>query len=141
MEKIKSKTKMADAISIMKESKGHIDRLQPCVEAVDWMEQYKGLSFIEVIYRFLQDPKADESWAAWGLRRFGKQMSPEVKEGFIAKVHDPMMAFELYTRLEWLTDEEDKLLEAKFKGKVPTAEAELANGIVKRRKKNALTNH
>ena len=49
-------------------------------------------------------------------------------------ITDPMMAFQLYLRAGWLKDEEDKLLEAKFKGKLPTAEAELANGIVKRMK-------
>ena len=126
---IDSNTKMSDAIAIMR-----ADRLQPCIEAVDRMKQYKNLSFIEGIDRFLEDDEAKQGWAVWGLRRFGKQMSLKVREGFIAKVYDPMRAFSLYLKLDWLTDEEDKLLEAKFKGKLPRAEKELAQGIVKRKK-------
>jgi hypothetical protein len=47
---------------------------------------------------------------------------------------EPMLAFRLYLDLPWLTTGQDKILESVFKGKLPTAESELANGIVKRTK-------
>jgi len=72
--------------------------------------------------------------APWTLLKLGRDAPPELRDILITKVKDPMVAFSLYLRLEWLTDEEDKLLEEKFKGKLPTAEAELKKGIVTRAK-------
>lgn len=114
-----------------------IDRLKKqsaCVEAVDWMEQGTDLSWDETLDRFLKETGGDQSWAIWYMAKFGKVTVLKIRKKFIAKISDPMMAFQLYLKAKWLTDKEDKLLEAKFKGKLPTAEAELAQGIVKRNK-------
>jgi len=75
-----------------------------------------------------------EKDAPWTLLKLGRDAPPELRDILIEKVRDPMIAFTLYLRLEWLTDEEDKLLEEKFKGKLPTAEKELADHIVTRAK-------
>jgi len=128
LEEINSNTKVSDAIAFMQEHRN------PCIEAVDWMKQYKDLSFIEGLEYFLEDAKAHQGWGVWALRLFGKQIGLRVREKLITKIHDSMMAFMLYIKAAWLTDEEDKLLEAKFKGKLPRAEKELAQGIVKRKK-------
>ena len=40
----------------------------------------------------------------------------------------------LYLNVAWLTDEEDVLLEAKFKGKKPSLEKDLEDGVIKRAK-------
>lgn len=106
-----------------------LERLKFCAEAKIHYEQYAGRTVGEMAAGI-----QDQSWAAWYLSVFGKENDVELREKIFAHIKDPMMAFSLYLRLDWLTDEEDKLLEAKFKGKLPTAEAELAQGIVKRAK-------
>lgn len=70
----------------------------------------------------------------WDIINFGEETSPELRKVMLAAITDTMMAFHLYHSLPFLTDEEDKLLEEKFKGKLPTAENELATGVVKRAK-------
>jgi hypothetical protein len=70
----------------------------------------------------------------WDLVHFGEETSPELRKVMLATIKDPMMAFRVYLDYSWLIDEEDKLLEEKFKGKLPTAENELATGVVKRAK-------
>jgi len=74
----------------------------------------------------------EQSWAVWYLMVLGEKSNTVIRKRMIEHIHDPMMAFQSYLQLHWLTDEEDKLLEAKFKDRLPTAEAELANGIVKK---------
>jgi len=117
-------TKTSDVLDQLKEQ-------SPCAEAIDWMEQYKDLSWDECIDSHKID---DQSWAMWLLVKVGKVSNLELRKKLIDRIRDPMMAFSLYLRTDWLTDEEDRLLEAKFKGKLPRAEAELSQGIVKRKK-------
>jgi len=76
----------------------------------------------------------NQGWAVWDLTVRGADVDPAIRKVLISKIKDPMMAFQVYLSLAWLTDEEDKLLEEKFKGKLPTAEAELEKGIVTRAK-------
>jgi len=104
-------------------------RLNICGEAKDFYEQYAGKTIKDMV-----DETPDQSWATWYLVVLGRENDVKLRKAMIAHIKDPMMAFSLYLRLAWLTDEEDKLLEVKFRGKLPTAEAELANGIVKREK-------
>jgi hypothetical protein len=110
-----------------------IQGLSACPEAVIWHQKYAGKTLGELVDN-ISDPKFDQSWAAWALQRIGRVSDTTITKKYIDKITDPMMAFSLYLELSWLSDEEDKLLEAKFKGKLPTAEAELAQGIVKRKK-------
>lgn len=128
---IKPDTKTSDVIDRIKES----IRLQGgCMDGPTWMEQYRDLPFSKCMDHFIEDPEVDQSWATWYMVRLGQETNLDIRKKFIEKISDLMMAFTLYLRADWLTDEEDKLLEAKFKGKLPTAEAELVKGVVKRKK-------
>ena len=75
-----------------------------------------------------------ERTAVWDLKVLGEQTEPAVRKVLIDKIETPMIAFSLYIGFDFWTDEEDALLVAKFKGKLPTAEKELADGIITRAK-------
>ena len=75
-----------------------------------------------------------EGWVIGVLEAYGTEMSLEVREILLNRVEHPMSAFMLYIKMADLTDEEDALLESKFKGLMPRAEQELADGIVNRKK-------
>jgi len=110
-------------------------RLKACGEAMNRLhkdypaQQLSTATLLDICNTF-----PDQSWTIWVLKVFGQDMSTDLRQVLISKVTDSMMAFRLYLDFPWLTDEEDILLEAKFKGKLPTAEKELADGIVKRSK-------
>jgi len=57
----------------------------------------------------------------------------------INKITDAMCAFHAYLMIADLTDAEDTLLETKFVGLLPTAEKELDDGVVVRKKLTAIT--
>jgi hypothetical protein len=82
----------------------------------------------------LTDPDFNPQWELWYLHYFGEQTEVNCRMKGLRLIKDPVMAFRIYRTYPWLSDEEDKLLEEKFKGKLPTAENELATGIVKRAK-------
>jgi hypothetical protein len=105
-----------------------------CPKAVDWVKKHADLTWGEAADIMVQDTNFEQVWAAWVLAKIGEIADATIIKAHIDKITDPMMAFSLYLELSWLSDEEDKLLEAKFKGKLPTAESELAQGIVKRAK-------
>jgi len=107
----------------------NIRRLKICDEAQMYCDQYTGRKLGELV-----DENPEKSWSAGWLTVLGKRSNIQIRETMISHIKDPMMAFMLYLKLAWLTDEEDELLEAKFKGKLPTAENELTQGIVKREK-------
>ncbi len=127
-------TKTSEVISAIQEITKQSKKPSPCATAIDWMRQYGNNPISRAMEHFLGDSEAAQSWATWYLAKVGEQTSPALRKGFITKIQDPMSAFNLYLKASWLTDEEDELLEAKFKDKLPTAEAELAKGIVKRKK-------
>ena len=110
-----------------------IKRLSACSEAIAWDSRYTNKTIGELIDG-VSDGTHKESWLIWALVKLGGLFDSPTRKRYIDKITDPMIAFNLYCRLDWLTDKEGKLLEAKFKGKLPTAEAELAQGIVKRKK-------
>jgi len=104
-----------------------LGKLKYCSEATSFYSKYAGKTVGQMI---AETPK--QSWAVWYLRVLGKENSEENCLAMIAHITDPMVAFNLYLKLPWLTDKEDKLLEDKFKGKLPTAEKELLQGVLKR---------
>jgi hypothetical protein len=77
----------------------------------------------------------NERAAVIDLHWHGALTHPDIRKVLIDKIKGPMIAFSLYVSLDFLTEEEDKLLEEKFKGKLPTAEKELEDGKVTRAKK------
>lgn len=106
-----------------------------CSEAIDWALADKCLDktwggFISI----KKGTKEMQSHAIGTLRIYYDYFDDEIRKDLIAAVINPMAAFQLYLNLN-LTDEDDNLLEAKFKGKLPQAEKELVEGIVVRVKK------
>ena len=75
---------------------------------------------------------ANEGWACWFLIKVGEKMNKEIRKIFLDMITTEMTAFQLYIHCKSLTDKEDELLRLKFKGKLPTAEKELREGIVSR---------
>jgi hypothetical protein len=76
----------------------------------------------------------DPSWGIWLLYKFGEDIDVHIRKKLISAIRDSMQAFSVYLTFVWLSDEEDELLEEKFKGKLPTAEKELVDGVVTRAK-------
>ena len=67
------------------------------------------------------------------LEKVGKELDEECRKFFIDKIKDEMTACQIYIKLApILTTAEDTLLTAKYKGKLPTAEKELRDGVVTR---------
>jgi len=111
-----------------------LQKLKACDEALERYERFE-FDTNEAAFTDLRDSReVDQSWAIWMLRVIGSKMSKPLRQMCIAKITDPMQAFSVYLDCEWLTAEEDKLLEEKFKGKLPRAEQELRDGIVRRKK-------
>jgi hypothetical protein len=91
----------------------------------------------EVVSAFSKMKKntTDEGGIIWAITTFGQEIEKELRYMYISNISEPMLAVRLYLDCPFLTDEEDALLESKFKGKLPNAEDELATGKVKRVKK------
>ena len=104
-----------------------------CEKAVAWLEKYRGQP-VDVLLSATTDSDHNSAWTVWALKKIGEKYSQADRLHELAKIQDPMTAFQLYITLPWLTDKDDELLLSKFQGKLPTAEAELAQGIVKRAK-------
>lgn len=99
-----------------------------------WRVRYADKTFGEMVDGG-QDADYKPWFGIWFIYTFGEEIDPSLrKKIFASSVKDSMTAFQVYLRCRWLTDEEDKLLEAMFKGKLPTAETELEKGIVTRAK-------
>jgi len=104
-----------------------------CAKAVAWLEKYRGQP-VDVLLTATTDPDHDPAWTVFAFKAIGQKYSQEDRLHVLGQIKDVMTAFTLYTEITWLTDQDDELLLSKFKGKLPTAEAELAKGIVKRKK-------
>ena len=83
---------------------------------------------------YMENKEWLEGWSVWTLMKFGKELCPEIRKIHIDKIETPMMAMDLYLKCDHLTDDEDQLLEGKFRGKLPTAEKELQDKKVIRLK-------
>jgi len=110
------------------------DKTITCTSVITHCEQFNQSLSPNYTVMDIAKGKLESSWAVGCLSRFGKDLATEIRQVIISQIIGEMMAFQTYIAYKWLTDEEDKLLEEKFKGKLPTAEAELAKGIVTRAK-------
>ena len=108
-------------------------RINPCLADNPWNDKYAGKTLGEMADG-CKDADFNPSWGIWYLYHFGEETDVRNRKKVIAAIKDPMMAFVSYLNFTWLTDDEDKLLEEKFKGKLPAAEIELEKGIVTRAK-------
>lgn len=103
--------------------------------AFRWMareiEKNKDITFGEAMKDYLVDETADASYSFWILEMAGKELDEEVRQGFIAKIKDPMTACQIFIKCgHVLTETEDILLKEKYEGKLPTAEKELRTGVI-----------
>ena len=98
-----------------------------------WNAKFAGKTLAEMADG-CQGKEFNPTWGLWFLHKFGEETDVNLRKKIIASIKDDMTAFSAYLTFAWLTNEEDKLLEEKFKGKLPTAEQELKDGIVARSK-------
>lgn len=76
----------------------------------------------------------NERWIVWVIQSFGKDIDPKLREIPISNIKDPMNCMMIYLKCDFLSDAEDMLLKSHIDGKLPTAEKELATGVVTRAK-------
>lgn len=106
-----------------------------CAGAKAWSKRFLGKTIEEMRdASCLQDKDYNPSWGVWLLISFGTGIDIIIRKRLIIAIKDPMMALRLYLDLDWLTDEEDRLLEGIFKGKLPTPEKKLTDGTLTRAK-------
>lgn len=122
-----SDDKVRDSIAV-------IQSQNACQEAIDWWAKRKAYTLLELAKEYLAATNTPASWAAWYLEVIGNKADLEIRKCMIVKITDPMQAFSIYLGCDFLTDEEDRLLEEKFIGKLPRAEQELRDGVVRRKK-------
>lgn len=111
-----------------------VQRRSGCSQAINWVKKYEEKTFREMMSDFSTNKTVKQSWVSFSLTLYFNQFDIEIRKLLIKKITDPMKAFLLYLKLKDLTDGEDRLLEEKFKGKLPQAEKELKQRIVKREK-------
>jgi hypothetical protein len=87
---------------------------------------------------FVADKSMPEMWAEWVLTKVGSELNEDCRKFFIDKITNPRIAIHIHTYCHFLTDKEDKLLEAKFindgEHLFPMIEHELSMGKIKRAK-------
>jgi hypothetical protein len=105
-----------------------------CDAGINWtkdvLDKDPSMSMATGMEFFLDDPQAPQKWAVWILLNLYDDMSQDLRYLWIKKITYEMEAFQLYIHQKNFTEEEEKILEALFKNKLPTAEKELATGIV-----------
>lgn len=112
-----------------------LKREKVCSKALAWAEQHSHLSFEDsMVEHYLKEEDADVSWALFVLVKYYSKLDDRLRELYIQKIKHPKQAFALYLLIAELTDKDDVLLEAIFKGKAPRVEMELEQGVVKRAK-------
>ena len=110
-----------------------------CEESLTWLAPYIGKTMGEAIDALPVDSRG--RWSSWALRAYCDILNAGCHRHMIANIEDPMDAFNVYRRAANLSDADDVALEAKFKGKLPNVEREMASGKVSRRKAVANGRH
>lgn len=104
-----------------------------CSDAVPWMKsQLKNdpsVSVAKSVSIYLADKNLSETWAVWLLKNF-KDLDVNIQNMYIKKIRTPMFALQLLLDCDFLTDEQDAVLKAKYEGKLPTAEKEIKSSII-----------
>ena len=105
--------------------------LIPCGVAYDVVYKHKDLTMKEVLET---KPFNSDGWGYWIMLNMSQYFEADVRLEFIKKVNTEMRAFQLYINRIDLTEDEDELLRSKFEGKLPTAEKELRDKLISRKK-------
>jgi len=93
------------------------------------MLQNPDLTFGEAMDEFLISDEASAAWAIWAFRLIGDECIDKLREEMLSKISDPMQALKIGEKFLNLSDKEKKILEDKYKGKLPKAEKELKEKI------------
>lgn len=133
MTRFRANTRLQCYIDTISEHQEETRKPRACQEAIDYCRKQGDISLVSGARAL---PEHKHGWSAWVISHWGKEMDNDTRMAFIENVKDPMLALSLYLRLPFLTDEEDKVLESVFRGKLPRAEKELAEGVVSRAKES-----
>jgi hypothetical protein len=101
----------------------------PCVDegngvsGLPWLTtkpaEYGDITLKQVLDLTANDPTAKSEWTLWTISHFGEQISPDVRLLYIRNtIKDSMTALKLYAAVDFLTEEEQTLLQSIFKGKL-----------------------
>ncbi len=105
-----------------------------CNKATTWADAIikanRNITFGQV----LLDRKIDEAWAMWVLNNYYEKLNDRLVRAIMRLIKHPMSAFQFYMKHERLAKNHEKIIINKFKGKLPKAEKELKNNVVKRTK-------
>ena len=125
-----------DKESVLLDFKKAVASLGACVEAVDWLDAEMVKNTELTAEHVLNIPVKDkEAWLAWCIYKLGlKKATAAFREKMIGGIVRPMLSFQMYVKISDLTEAEDKILESNFVGKLPVAEKQLKDGVIKRAK-------
>lgn len=102
-----------------------------CEDAVGSQSKIKpDLTIGEVFAGYRDDPHFNDEWGAWCLDTVGKELDDKIRLMIVNKVTKPETAKYLLVECPHLTETEIALLKAKIKGKMPTVEKEICDGII-----------
>jgi hypothetical protein len=99
-----------------------------CEIVPNYLSQYQHLTLKEAL------DHCRDAWLSAVIMYMYDKLDPEVRLYILNKIEYPGRAFIIYKETAQLTDEEDKILEKVFKGKMPKSEEALKKGKVKRKK-------
>jgi hypothetical protein len=113
-------TSITDASIILRDKKA-------CVEGYKWCQQFKTWGEVAQHADPKIDPTYQESWTTWYLDNFWDVSSDKIVIDFLNGLTDPMYALQMAAKFKTKPDILE-VLEPKYKGKLPKAEKELAEG-------------
>ena len=129
---------MLDLDTTVVEYVAFIKARHPCIEGIEKLEAFANeVTYIKDITTYLNEEKSEwfAQWTLWTLIDHGDQMAPALRQSFFGRISDcPPQAFSAYRSCDWLSDEEDKMLESIFEGKIPLTEQNLQDGFIIRKK-------
>lgn len=104
-----------------------------------WLKRFGPDATLEDVSKSISsDPIVPVQWAHWLLKNFGKDFDESIRSHMIEKIRkhegQEMAAFILWRDSEWLTDEEDSILESIWRNNLPMVEKELKRGLHSRAK-------
>lgn len=118
------------------------DGKPPCDEALAHVARYDGQPWNAWIRAMtteagegdLSGKTFNNQWIIDFFQRMPGLMAPEVRIALINAIDNEQLAARIYVEQSDLTDEEDTILQSKFKNKLPTVEDGLKDGRIVRKK-------
>jgi len=90
-----------------------------CAESKGWfdpiLEDKPDITCREAIgKKYFEDMEVSTAWSVSVLRTMGTKLDVELRKLFITRIEEPIMAFKIYKRVDYLTADEQNLLKEKF---------------------------